>query len=1462
MSEYIRVTPTSEELHTAEIPSALESLHKLTTPNVRGLSDRLNPFADTAPPTFEFLAVSEGEDEPVEFYYGVDHPAQLETLEKRLKTIYPRTFDIARCELDLERKLIQPVEYTSEEYHKRLADGQLLESPVVDEQADQERETVERIDGGRSTIDDGPEFADLETEPVGVECADESVLEYTSDESTEDRGSALDGGTPPTPESETIFARPSLEEVEPIGVQWYGRAERKRDWMTTIKSFANWDPDPTEYDTEQPPLATLIDHLTELEYPIAFQVVWRRRAEWAADAELRIEDLRDGRDTFGQRYIGPLFEIGDVDPEDGQRNIGTKARNRIERIEAKHPKRTFTVNARAVALPIPDNGETAERVETQLDQLAQSLNALDGPFYELEGHRLRSKGVLNRTKRKHARAVLECVLDGELVTGRGKCRPDLVLNADELANLTVVPSSQDLTVEGSRGARSEQRSRNPLPRPHPDLMDGFREGMAIGYAIDENGVPEDQPVCIPPSLLPTHYVRAATTGGGKSKSLTNDKLSLYEQTDGPVILIDAKGDGLCEDYMRAHARRFGVDDLEENVLHFPIPDVLPGFAFFNIERQFENGVRRIDAIQNKADHYEEVLKMVMGEERYERAVVAPTLIKYLIKTLYDDEYGRENGRYRESVDYFAHDQLEYVVDQLWRAGPPEPDEGAAPRSSHPQVQRRIHRQLQLDPNTFATVMGGVSNRLDYISQDEHLRRVFNNTEPQFDFRDVLDNRTVILFDLSGLRDESAKAMTGVILTELYNALRERGDDLQEKPDDYVVNLIIDEASSLAVSDVMNTLLEKGRSFRLSVGLSLQFPEQLDVKGGREVYLNVLNDVGSPIIGKIAVDNEIAKVMAHEDMDPVEFANRIRSLPRGEWIVRLPSPTFGETGPEPFSLAPLPIPPGHPESDDPLTTHEEQAFQNALEQIHERADTEYGAVTESPPTSRTPDAVRETFELVSEDIDIALANAVRTIQLRQDVREENGWVPVQPVDQALRTQFEAADASPPSIEELGEIRDRSRLLEVTLNQEHGEIVVRLTDEGEAVTEPDTGDVRSSGSNLHDTLLFAAERELSRQGFDVTVFTQDGSEKPDGRAVHPDCEHIFDIEVESTTVDKPVKILRNFHRARDADHVPLFVVASSEDSDDELQAAARLENILSSPVNELESGDVRLYTMDSHLTFDGGANARDGVTAVRPATGDSRRSVWTRQGGAYLLQDGKGTEFMTVSSFDSLSRSDVPAVYSYDRTADEYVVYEPTKRHIYESRSAFEQEWVPIREPFVPNTVTAQSDEPLELSVVAVLEKDSGAMRIYRDGQLRSLKVLVEGKESLATEHCLSSAEQEQSNRSISPPHPGPEREPTTTDPSEDQFESRPADRSQDVDFGTFVEDCLIEQEHAEIEKDELYKVYEAWADTHDQEVYAKSWFGRKLSEYVSYDEYRPTCDGKRVRHYTGITLSSYGRTFLE
>lgn len=52
------------------------------------------------------------------------------------------------------------------------------------------------------------------------------------------------------------------------------------------------------------------------------------------------------------------------------------------------------------------------------------------------------------------------------------------------------------------------------------------------------------------------------------------------------------------------------------------------------------------------------------------------------------------------------------------------------------------------------------------------------------------------------------------------------------------------------------------------------------EGDRELYLNVLNNIGSLIHGKIAVDAEIVGLLAHEDMDSVEFRNRVRAIPRG------------------------------------------------------------------------------------------------------------------------------------------------------------------------------------------------------------------------------------------------------------------------------------------------------------------------------------------------------------------------------------------------------------------------------------------------------------------------------------------------------------------------------------------------------------------------------------------------------
>lgn len=217
---------------------------------------------------------------------------------------------------------------------------------------------------------------------------------------------------------------------------------------------------------------------------------------------------------------------------------------RLDHLRENTPKRTFTANARFLALSTDD--DDIDELETRLDTLCSVFDPLDGPYYEIEGERFRDRGLLDRTADTRARSALERFRTRSIATrrrdhlprptNRADSRLDLVLNAEELANLIVVPSAGDLTVKGSRGTCAEQRSRNPLPRPTHDITRQLRRpGLEIGYLLDENCDLEDEPLRIPPALLPFHVGRFAKTGAGKSIALINDALSVYKQTSGPLV---------------------------------------------------------------------------------------------------------------------------------------------------------------------------------------------------------------------------------------------------------------------------------------------------------------------------------------------------------------------------------------------------------------------------------------------------------------------------------------------------------------------------------------------------------------------------------------------------------------------------------------------------------------------------------------------------------------------------------------------------------------------------------------------------------------------------------------------------------------------------------------------------------------------------------------------------------------
>lgn len=641
------------------------------------------------------------------------------------------------------------------------------------------------------------------------------------------------------------------------------------------------------------------------------------------------------------------------------------------------------------------------------------------------------------------------------------------------------------------------------------------------------------------------------------------------------------------------------------------------------------------------------------------------------------------------------------------------------------------------------------------------------------------------------------------------------------------NLLIDEASSVVVSDTLTTLLEKGREFRLSIELVTQFPEQMKEAGNREVYLNVLNNIGSPLVGKIAVDADIAEALSHEAMDPVEFKNRISSLPRGEWIAQLPSPEFGETGPDPFSIEPLPIPPGHPDSEQPLTGAQEERFQDALGAVHEHTREEYGVAGGTTVGSR--DAATDVALKNADDLplEVAMARAIRAVQLSNDIRETNGWVSVEDVDEELLSRIEEGTIEAQGYETLPEVREASSLIEVDLPDGGSSVQCRLTDEGEEAATPDTSTSPTGGGEHHDAVLETVEQSLATTGFSVEVLDQNGESRPDAIATHPDLDRELQVEVETTTHVRPAKVLSNLRKAQEQKRIPLFVVADHDDQP-AAEIADRLAKILREPRNQLSSGETRLYTMNHNVTFNGGARAAVGVTAVRPATGGSRHTRWFVREGAFVLEDSAGDQHARIDSFDAVSKDQFPATYSYDAKSETYTVFRPGELpESYESREAFEADWVPVKRPFVPSTDLPVPDYAENSYTISILTSDDEPdLQLYKPASdtVQDLSVLVEAIQS-------------------SELHPAG-IEPTDTE--EDPF-----------GIGAFVRDRITECDEEFVPIAYVYEAYKEYVEDREYERKKKPRFTPAFREYADFDPKRKWVDEETRRCYIGIQLSDAG-----
>ncbi|MHB9288826.1 type IV secretory system conjugative DNA transfer family protein [Halobacteriales archaeon Cl-PHB] len=716
-------------------------------------------------------------------------------------------------------------------------------------------------------------------------------------------------------------------------VEFYGSPDRPKDWQTRLTPFAEWTDGEGE---RRVPLSGVAETLADVAEPTVVQVCCQPHPDWSSGAELRREQLRDGTDTLGGQLESVLFG-----PPGDDYEIPAGDQARREELAERNARRSFVVSARAIAAA----PAVAADLETALGHVGHTCYDVDG---ERAGEPARVRDAIHeRTVHPPDYGGLEAKLPGRSPRAKG-----IVADPSELGNFCLVDGGA-LTTEGARAIAPTPGERTARGQPPTDRLRPYRaEGLTLGRPLDADGQPSESPVALPPSLQPLHSGIFGKTGAGKTTLALRAMLDNHAATDGADIVIAPKGDGMPDEYLRAHYARFGSLD---DVVYFDCADILPAFSFFDIREDLAAGVDRTTAVEDRVDHYLEILRSVMGRDRFEQAVRSPDIIRYLVKALFDPVSGDEA---------FAHRDLHTAVMRMH-------DRQTAPPVADEDLERMLAGVVANTGRTFDELMQGVANRIEKIPVDRRLARIFNHVpdggDPQFDLADVLDEDKTVIFDTGGLRSESQRVLALVVLSNLWSALRRRaqdrdepGADAQATDDAPLVNLYVEEASSIAVSDLFTDLLAQGRGFGCAVTLLMQFPGQLGATSDA-AYDELVNNVSTVVTGNVPNDRRLARRLATDDCEPGDVANRLRALARGEWLVSLPS-EFDTPEPRPFRVASPEPPRGTSAADQGLPAHQRQSFEDALFQCRDRTLAEAGLRLSDPSTAHFTDDPATAFEL--------------------------------------------------------------------------------------------------------------------------------------------------------------------------------------------------------------------------------------------------------------------------------------------------------------------------------------------------------------------------------------------------------------------------------------------------------------------------------------------------------------------
>ena len=171
--------------------------------------------------------------------------------------------------------------------------------------------------------------------------------------------------------------------------------------------------------------------------------------------------------------------------------------------------------------------------------------------------------------------------------------------------------------------------------------------------------------------------------------------------------------------------------------------------------------------------------------------------------------------------------------------------------------------------SLANFVPYITNKFDVFVSNDIMRPVIAQEKSVFNFRKVMDEKKILLVNLSKgrLGDINANLIGLIIVGKIQMAALSRVDMFGQKMNDFF--LYIDEFQNVT-TDSIESILSEARKYRLSLSVAHQYIEQIE----DNIRDAVFGNVGSMAIHRVSAEN--ADVFAKQ-LDPIFTAQDILKL---------------------------------------------------------------------------------------------------------------------------------------------------------------------------------------------------------------------------------------------------------------------------------------------------------------------------------------------------------------------------------------------------------------------------------------------------------------------------------------------------------------------------------------------------------------------------------------------------------